>query len=114
PVRRRVRPGRDRRFRIRGRSVSPAGAVVLPNRRAWPHGGGHPLESGVRELATLIVTAGAVTFAAGVALWAWRLTAGARAARLKWQDRLSGLEARLARTDALFAAYPGLVLIWPE
>ncbi len=72
------------------------------------------VETDVRELATLIVTTGAVTFAIGVALWAWRLTAGARAARVRWNDRLGNLEARLERSDALFAAFPGLVLIWQD
>lgn len=72
------------------------------------------MESDVQQLATLIVTAGAVTFAVGVTLWAWRLTAGARAARIQWLDRVGRLEGRLERADALFAAYPGLVLVWPE
>ncbi len=72
------------------------------------------MESEVRELATLIVTAGAVTFALGVALWAWRLTAGAREAGGRWAARAEALETRLERADALFAAFPGLVLTWPD
>lgn len=64
------------------------------------------------QLATLIVTGGAVGFAVATALWAWRLTEGVRTARSHWQKRISWLEDRLARADSVFGAHPGLVLVW--
>jgi len=64
------------------------------------------------QLATLIVTAGAVAFAVSAAAWAHRLTAGARAARKSWRERMARLEDRASRAEALFAANPGLVLVW--
>ncbi|MFP4519758.1 MAG: ATP-binding protein [Oceanicaulis sp.] len=64
------------------------------------------------QLATLIVTTGAVAFAVSAAVWAFRLTTGARAARRAWRDKLADLEDRRARADSVFAAHPGLVLVW--
>lgn len=64
------------------------------------------------QLATLIVTGGAVGFAVATALWAWRLTEGVRSARSHWQKRVGWLEDRLARADSVFGAHPGLVLVW--
>lgn len=64
------------------------------------------------QLATLIVTAGAVAFAVSAAVWAFRLTAGARKARRAWRDKLAHLEDRRARAESVFAAHPGLVLVW--
>lgn len=66
------------------------------------------------QIATLMVTAGAVAFAFGVSLWAYRLTAGARAAQAAWRKRIAALEARLSRADSVFGAFPGLVLVWDE
>ncbi|MGP1275009.1 MAG: PAS-domain containing protein, partial [Caulobacterales bacterium] len=64
------------------------------------------------QLATLIVTGGAVGFAVAAALWAWRLTDGVRSARAHWMKRAAWLEDRLARADSVFGAHPGLVLVW--
>ncbi|KPP81375.1 MAG: two-component signal transduction system histidine kinase with PAS sensory domain [Oceanicaulis sp. HLUCCA04] len=64
------------------------------------------------QLATLIVTGGAVGFAVAAALWAWRLTEGVRTARSHWQRRITWLEDRLSRADSVFGAHPGLVLVW--
>ena len=64
------------------------------------------------QLATLIVTGGAVAFAVAIAVWAYRLTAGARAARRAWRKRIAALEDRAARAESLFAAHPGLVMVW--
>ena len=64
------------------------------------------------HLATLIVTGGAVAFALAVAVWAYRLTAGARAARKAWRRRMAALEDRASRSESLFAAHPGLVMVW--
>jgi signal transduction histidine kinase len=64
------------------------------------------------QLATLIVTGGAVAFALSAAVWAHRLTAGARTARRAWRKRIAGLEDRAARAESLFAAHPGLVMVW--
>lgn len=64
------------------------------------------------QLATLIVTTGAVAFAVSAAVWAFRLTAGARTARQTWRKKLATLEDRRARAESVFAAHPGLVLVW--
>ena len=64
------------------------------------------------QLATLIVTGGAVAFALSAAVWAHRLTAGARSARRAWRKRIADLEDRAARAESLFAAHPGLVMVW--
>lgn len=64
------------------------------------------------QLATLIVTGGAVAFALSAAVWAYRLTTGARRARQEWRKRIAGLEDRAGRAESLFAAHPGLVMVW--
>jgi signal transduction histidine kinase len=64
------------------------------------------------QLATLIVTGGAVAFALSAAVWAYRLTAGAREARTQWRQRLMSADDRAVRAESVFAAHPGLVLVW--
>jgi signal transduction histidine kinase len=64
------------------------------------------------QLATFIVTGGAVAFALSIAIWAFRLTAGARKARQAWRKRLTELEDSAHRAESLFAAHPGLVFVW--
>jgi PAS domain-containing protein len=64
------------------------------------------------QLATLIVTGGAVAFALSAAVWAYRLTAGARQARTQWRQRLMSADDRAVRAESVFAAHPGLVLVW--
>lgn len=64
------------------------------------------------QLATLIVTGGAVAFGLSAAVWAYRMTAGARRARSDWRRRLIGAEDRAVRAESLFAAHPGVVLVW--
>lgn len=63
---------------------------------------------------SLIITAGAVAFAVLVALLALRATAGPRKAVARWKERCVSLDQSLARIDSVFAAYPGLVLVWEE
>jgi len=64
------------------------------------------------QLATLIVTGGSVAFALATSVWAYRLTAGARQARKLWRERLRATEDRADRADSLFAAHPGVVVVW--
>ena len=64
------------------------------------------------QLATLIVTGGSVAFALASSVWAYRLTAGARKARKLWRDRLLAAEDRAERNTSLFAAHPGVVVVW--
>ena len=54
-------------------------------------------DAGPIQLATLIVTGGAVAFALSAGVWAYRMTAGARAARADWRARMAQLEDRLER-----------------
>ncbi|MBL4617476.1 MAG: PAS-domain containing protein [Robiginitomaculum sp.] len=64
------------------------------------------------QAASIIVSLGAVSLAIAVALWAFRLTAGARAVNLKWREKSEKLEQKLSRSNSIFAAHPGLVLVW--
>ncbi|MEO1040230.1 MAG: ATP-binding protein [Pseudomonadota bacterium] len=64
------------------------------------------------ELASLVVTAGAVAFGVAASVWAFRLTGGARAAQRMWRGRLTEAEDRVARADSVFGAHPGLVIVW--
>ena len=64
------------------------------------------------QLATFIVTIGAVAFALAIAIWAFRLTAGARQAQRQWRARLTQLEDDAHRFESVFSAHPGLVFVW--
>lgn len=66
------------------------------------------------SIAPLLVTtaAGAVSIAA--LLWAMRVTDGARGAIAQFRQKSAELEDKLARADSVFAAHPGVVLIWEE
>ncbi len=66
------------------------------------------------QIVTLLVTFGAVAFAFAVGLWAYRLTAGARAVQTVWRRKVSELEDKLSRADSVFGAHPGLVLVWDQ
>ncbi|VAV91009.1 FIG056333: sensor, partial [hydrothermal vent metagenome] len=66
------------------------------------------------QIASIIVTLGAVFLAITVALWAFRLTTGARAVNLKWRKRALALETKVSQADSIFAAHPGLVLVWAD
>ena len=66
------------------------------------------------QVITLIITAGAVMFAIAAGFWAYRLTVGARLAQAVWKKRVQDLEGKIARADAAFGAFPGLVLVWDE
>jgi len=66
------------------------------------------------QIATLIVTIGAVGFAVAVGAWSFRMTAGARAAQAVWRRKMAELEDKISRSDSVFGAHPGLVLIWDE
>ncbi|WBQ12560.1 PAS-domain containing protein [Hyphomonadaceae bacterium BL14] len=69
-------------------------------------------DDGPIQLATLIVTGGAVAFALSAGVWAYRMTAGARAARAEWRARMAQLEDRLERAGGVLGAHPGLILVW--
>jgi signal transduction histidine kinase len=66
------------------------------------------------ETAALIVTGGAVAFALAVALASHQITAGVRKARARWRARAEELEWKVDRSDAIFAAYPGVILVWED
>ena len=66
------------------------------------------------NLLSLIITGGAVAFAVLVALLSLKATAGTRKAVSRWKTRCIALDQNLARIDSVFAAYPGLVLVWEE
>lgn len=66
------------------------------------------------QIASLIVTFGAVALAVAVGVWAYRITSGARMAQAVWRRRMGDFEDRIARSDSVFGAYPGLVLVWDQ
>ena len=66
------------------------------------------------DYASLIVTIGAVCFGVAAMMWAFRITSGARAAQAVWRRRHAELEDKIARSDSIFGAHPGLVLVWDE
>ncbi|MBR9826930.1 MAG: PAS domain-containing protein [Alphaproteobacteria bacterium] len=66
------------------------------------------------QILNAFLTVGAMAFGLLVALWAFRKTAGARAAQAIWRRRVNELEDRVARADSVFGAHPGLVLVWDE
>ena len=49
-----------------------------------------------------------------VMLWALRITDGARGAAKKFRDRSNRLEEQLARSDSVFGAHPGVILVWED
>lgn len=63
---------------------------------------------------SLYVTIGAVVFAIAVAFVFMRASAGRREGIARWRTRASDLDQKLARIESVFAAYPGLVLVWGE
>ncbi len=66
-------------------------------------------------VAQLLVAGGAAAVAVAAALWALRVTDGARGIERRLHDQIDGLEDKLQRADSVFAAYPGVALIWePE
>lgn len=72
------------------------------------------MEQPIFQGVTLLVTLGAVAFAVAVSIWCFKLTSGARTAQAAWRRRVSDLEDRIARSDSVFGAHPGLVLVWDE
>lgn len=68
----------------------------------------------ITQIVSISVTLAAVIFALIAGAWAYRLTAGARAAQALWRKRSRELEDRIARADGVFGAFPGLVLVWDD
>jgi len=64
--------------------------------------------------ASLLVAAGSAAIAIASLLWALRVTDGARGGIDAWKRRTRELEDKVVWADAIFGAYPGVVLIWDE
>lgn len=62
--------------------------------------------------AQLLVACGAAAVAIAAVLWALRVTDGARGVARRLEDQTHALESKLQRSDAIFAAFPGVALIW--
>ncbi|MEZ6022437.1 MAG: PAS-domain containing protein [Hyphomonadaceae bacterium] len=62
----------------------------------------------------MLVAAGSAAIAVASLLWALRVTDGARGSIEAWKRRVRELEDKVAWADAIFGAYPGVVLIWEE
>ena len=72
------------------------------------------MDAGSLDRLTLFITAGAVAFAVFVTLIALQNTTRGRSATLRWRERASELDQRMARAESIFGAYPGLILVWEE
>ncbi len=71
--------------------------------------------SGFANLDPLVAgAAGAVALAIAAVLWAIRVSAVARNQTLNWSRRLSEMETKLEKSDAVLSAHPGLVLVWDD
>lgn len=64
--------------------------------------------------ASLLVAAGSAAIAVASLLWALRVTDGARGSLEVWKKRVRELEDKVAWADAVFGAFPGVVLIWED
>ncbi len=64
--------------------------------------------------ASLLVAAGSAALGFASLLWALRVTDGARGSIEVWKRRVRELEDKVAWADAIFGAFPGVVLIWEE
>jgi signal transduction histidine kinase len=63
---------------------------------------------------TVIVTAGAAFFGLASLVWALRVSDGARGAARRYRLKAQELEERLARSDSVFSAHPGVILVWDK
>ncbi len=63
------------------------------------------------QLATLIVTGGAVAFALAISVWACWIVIRTRQVRTLWRDRLITAHDRTEYVENLFTAYPGVVIV---
>jgi signal transduction histidine kinase len=70
--------------------------------------------NGQFETAPLIVTGGAVAFGVAIALWALRMTAAVRSLMAKWRTRVEELEWKVDRSDGIFSAHPGVIMVWED
>lgn len=61
-----------------------------------------------------ILALGCTAALIAVILWALRITDGARGAAKKFRDRANKLEEQLARSDSVFGAHPGVILVWED
>src|SRR5262249_22136719 len=64
--------------------------------------------------APLIVTCGSVAFAVAVALWAHRMTGNVRGLMARWRARVEELEWKVDRSDGIFSAHPGVIMVWED
>lgn len=64
--------------------------------------------------ASLLVAAGSAAVGFASLLWALRVTDGARGSVEVWKRRVREVEDKVAWADAIFGAFPGVVLIWEE
>ena len=64
-----------------------------------------PLTIGFAGLTAVTITA---------VLWAARLSRASKNLSADWSRRLTMMEAKLEKTDAVLAAHPGLVLVWED
>ncbi len=72
------------------------------------------MDGATTNMLAYLVAGGAVAFAVVTAFVLMRATGDRLKNQFKWQNKARNLERRLAQTEAVFGAYPGIVLVWNE
>lgn len=62
----------------------------------------------------LLLSVGLGALCIAIALWAVRISDGARGATKRYHARARDLEEKLARSDSVFGAHPGVILVWED
>ena len=66
------------------------------------------------EQIPIMVAVGASALALSSMLWSLRVTDGQRGAANKFRQRANELDEKLARSNSIFDAHPGVILVWDE
>ncbi len=64
------------------------------------------------DILPLLISAGSIAFAIIVALVSVWASSKRKDNSLRWKQKASDLDAKLAQTEAVFSAYSGIVLVW--
>lgn len=75
---------------------------------------GDVLDSEQIQFLSLLISVGAVAFAVVATFVLMRASLNARKDTIKWRKRAGDCNKSVANLESVFAAYPGLVLVWQE
>jgi signal transduction histidine kinase len=71
------------------------------------------MDASLAQPGTLLV-AGAAAFGLAALLWALRISSGARGAAKRFREEAQQLREKLARSESIFSAHPGIILVWQD